>query len=201
MPNGLSIEDLKKKTHKKKIRLLIVSLVSLAILVTGMFFVDFDIQADIEPEQEAYLPEISYSETDFQLKVEKLGINVPIIKDVNAADKEIYFEALEGGVAHMAGTPSPDEEGNVVIFGHSNFYSTSPGMYKKIFSTLDQLGEKDEIIVHYMGEDYQYQVENSQIVAPEDVWVITAEFDLTIVTCWPPGSIDNRLVVFANKKE
>ena len=193
-----SLDILKQRTYKKKITLLFVSLASLVVLIT-LAFIDIPVEADVPEPAEVYLPDVSYSETDFQLKIDKLEINVPIIKDVDASDKDTYFSKLENGVAHMQGTPTPDEEGNVVIFGHSSFYATSRGRYKDIFDTLDQLGEGDEIIVHYKGKDYTYLFAKQEIVGPKDVWILTADFDLTIFTCWPPGSIDNRLVVFANK--
>ena len=78
------------------------------------------------------------------LSIKKLGISVPIVLNVNGADKDEYFAALQSGVAQMKGTALPGE-GNTVIFGHSSYYKDDPGQYKKIFSTLDQLKTGDEI--------------------------------------------------------
>jgi len=183
---------------KIKITALISILVCGLFLVLILYFCQKEIQADVVSEK--YLPEVEFAETDFMLYVDKLSIKSPIIPDVDGANKEAYFAALQGGVAHMKGTPKPDENGNVVIFGHSNFYTNDPGLYKTIFAQLNELVSGDGIRIRYLGSDYFYQVEEQKIVEPDEVWVINASYDLTLVTCWPPGSIEKRMVIFANKK-
>lgn len=184
----------------KKIKIVVL----VSILVCGIFlaiiliFSQKEIRADIVTEK--YLPEVDFGETEFMLYIDKLDITSPIIAEVDGADKEEYFAALQGGVAHMKGSSKPDGEGNLVIFGHSSFYSNDPGLYKTIFKNLNELSPGDEIKIKYKGKDYLYQAEEQKIVEPEDVWVITASYDLTLITCWPPGSIEKRMVIFANKK-
>lgn len=185
---------------RKKTALLVLTLVALALVSFLIIKKNFLVAADIKPTpKQVFLPEISYNSSDFQLKIEKLNINVPVIPDVDAADKVTYFAALQKGVAQMSGTVKPDTKGNVVIFGHSNYYENDSGLYKTIFKSLDELAAGDQIILHYKGQDYTYRVEKQQLVEPTETWIITAPYDLTLMTCWPPGTVEKRLIVFTNK--
>ena len=136
---------------------------------------------------------------DWVLVINKINISVPIILNVNGTDKEAYFAALQNGVAQMLGTALPGE-GNTVIFGHSNFYDDDPGQYKQIFSTLDQLMIGDEIQIQSKEKILNYIVHETELVDPSAVEVInpTDNKQLTLITCWPPGTIEQRLVIIAN---
>lgn len=184
--------------YKLRLALALFALI-LCFVATFIFFNRHNVSADINLKEERFLPKIEFSETDFLLKIDKLEIFVPVVPDVDGSNKEIYFSFLQRGVAHMAGTPKPNEKGNVVIFGHSNFYENDPGAYKQIFKHLDELEPQDEIIIHYKDIDYKYKIEKRELVNPTDTWVISAPYDLTLITCWPPGTIEKRLIVFAKK--
>ncbi|MCX6811697.1 MAG: class D sortase [Candidatus Berkelbacteria bacterium] len=183
--------------YKLRLTLALFALI-LCFVATFIFFNRHNVSADINPKEEKYLPNIEFSETDFLLKIDRLGVLVPVVPDIDGSDKEIYFASLQRGVAHMAGTAKPGEKGNVVIFGHSNFYENDPGAFKQIFKHLDELEPQDEIIIHYKDNDYRYKVQKQQLVKPTDTWVIDAPYDLTLITCWPPGTIEKRLIIFAN---
>lgn len=68
---------------------------------------------------------------------------------MSAEQKKRYFKILERGVAHYQNTSLPGENGNVVIFGHSNFYSNAQGEYKQIFAQLNKLQRGDKIKLHF----------------------------------------------------
>lgn len=191
-----------RNSYRLKISLsLLVLFLSLGALAIALRQPNFKISADVKNEgqtKEQYLPEVSYTASDFSLRIDKLSIFAPVIADVDGANKNIYFASLQRGVAQMAGTAKPDQKGNVVIFGHSNYYENDPGAYKQVFKNLDELKAGDEILIHYKDNDYKYAVSKQQIVGPTDTWVIEAKYDLTLITCWPPGTIEKRLVVFAN---
>ena len=196
-----SSPEIKKSGRRLKPFLFVLALI---ILIGGWFFLRqrFNVSADVQPSASitgATLPPAIMVQSDFELKIDKLNIVAPILAEVDASDKDKYFASLQRGVAQMEGTADPDQKGNLVIFGHSNFYESDPGAYKQIFRNLDQLQKGDQIIIHYKNKDYQYKVVKQQIVLPTDTWVITAKYDLTLLTCWPPGTTDKRLVVFANK--
>jgi len=154
----------------------------------------------LEPTQ-AELPQSGFSESDFFLSIDKISVKAPIIADVDGSDKEIYFAELKRGVAHMSGTAKPDEKGNLVIFGHSNFYESDTGAYKQIFKNLDELEPEDKSSISYKDKDYNYRVVKEQVVEPTETWVISAPYDLTLITCWPPGTVEKRLIIFAVKQE
>lgn len=191
-----------RNSYRLKIGLsLLVLFLSLTALAVTLRHPNFGISADVKNEgqaKEQYLPETSFIVSDFSIRIDKLSVFAPVIADVDGANKNIYFASLQRGVAQMAGTAKPDKKGNVVIFGHSNYYENDPGAYKQIFKNLDELNPGDEILIHYQDKDYKYAVSKQQIVEPTDTWVIEAKYDLTLITCWPPGTIEKRLVVFAD---
>lgn len=139
---------------------------------------------------------------NWELKIDKLAISAPIILNVDGADKDAYFKTLQSGVAQMKDTALPGE-GNTVIFGHSNFYEDDPGKYKKVFATLDQLVIGDEIKIINKNETLTYIVSINKLVDPTNVNVVkpTQNKQLTLITCWPPGTIDQRLIVVADLKK
>lgn len=139
---------------------------------------------------------------NWQLKIDRLGINAPVAMDVDPNSKETYFKALEDGVAHMLGTAWPGE-GNTVIFGHSSFYVSQPGNYKTIFATLDRMQTGDKITLSSSSKTLTYIVTGQTVVPPSQVDVLSPTKDtrLTLFTCWPPKTVTNRLVVTATLQE
>lgn len=137
-------------------------------------------------------------EADWVIGIPRIEVSAPVVLNVNAGDKDAYFKALEGGVAQMQGTALPGR-GNTVIFGHSSFYASSEGNFKTVFKTLDHLEKGDEITLKSNYRTLVYEVTSSEMVSPDDVDVTkqTSEKKVTLITCWPPGTIDNRLVVSA----
>jgi LPXTG-site transpeptidase (sortase) family protein len=139
--------------------------------------------------------------TDWSLSIAKLDIQAPIILNVDGADKDAYFKSLQSGVAQMKGTAKPGE-GNTVIFGHSNFYEDDPGKFKTVFAHLDQLVIGDEIQIVSKEQALIYIVSKTEMVDATDVSVAqpTENKQLTLITCWPPGTINQRLIVIADLK-
>lgn len=155
-------------------------------------------EASLGPKVEAQPKEIDPKIKEFGLKIDKLNILAPVIKDVDGNDKTAYNKALINGVAHFKGTALPGEKGNIFIFGHSSA-EINKGDYTKIFAPLNDLGEGDEIIVFYKNNELKYKVEEKKIVAATDLSVLkkTKTETLTLMTCWPVGTKDKRLVIRA----
>lgn len=129
--------------------------------------------------------------SEFFLSVPKLGVDQARVKvDTNDIDDALGL---------FPGTALPGEEGNAFISGHSvlpQFFN--PEDYKKIFSTLPQLEEGDEVLVNIAGVEYRFLVETKKVVAPDDVSVLSPPGSgkyLTLMTCVPPGTGLKRLVV------
>ncbi len=143
--------------------------------------------------------------SDKKLVIDSLNISAPITLNVDAANQEEYLKSLENGVAHMAKTALPGDSGNVVIFGHSSYYRNKPGSYKTVFTKLNALKNGDIIkIVSSNGSVISYRMTSSIIVAPQDVSVIDQnnnKNELTLITCWPPKTTNQRYIVRAELTE
>jgi len=185
-----------RKTQKRHL-LLRLTIILLSLTLLGIW----QIKAG-ESKKLPVAPTATPAFQDFHLLIPKIQVEAPIIADVDGADKEAYFKALEGGVAHFKGTAKPGEGSNIFIFGHSSFYLWSPGNYKEIFRHLEDLAVNDEIILWYQQKEYQYQVTEMKVVEPEEVEFInpTKEEQLTLMTCVPPGTTLKRLIVIGKPK-
>jgi len=135
---------------------------------------------------------------DFGLKIEKLDLLVPVIKNVDGGNKAKYNDALQNGVAHFNGTGLPGEKNNIFIFGHSS--SETKGDYSKIFAKLNDLEKGDEMIVYYENKERKYKVKEKKIVEATDLSVLdkTKKETLTLMTCWPIGTKDKRLIIVSD---
>jgi LPXTG-site transpeptidase (sortase) family protein len=142
---------------------------------------------------------LNQSYKDFHLLIPDINVSAPIIADVDGNKKDTYLKALEGGVAHFKDSAKPGEGSNIFIFGHSSFYPWAPGDYKYIFVNLNQL-EKDNIIsVWWQEKEHKYKITQKKIVKPEQTEVLnpTEKEQLTLMTCYPPGTTLKRLIIIA----
>lgn len=149
-------------------------------------------------------PVVNAVEGNFALSINKLNVSVPVIENVDGTNRAAYDEALTKGVAHYKGTSLPGDGSNVFIFGHSSALDEN-NVYGKIFATLNELADGDDIVIRYNDQIFDYTVTDKKVVMPEDLWVLdqTSTEQLTLMTCWPIGSNEKRLVVIAelNKAE
>lgn len=136
---------------------------------------------------------------DDRLVVPKLGLNVPLIFPENP-ETQALLEDLKKGVVHYPGTALPGQLGNLFIAGHSSQHAWESGNYKNVFTLINELESGDEIIVYFEEEKYVYQVANQKVVSAADSSVLESSDSpvVTLMTCWPVGTIAKRLVVTAN---
>ncbi|MBN1162554.1 class E sortase [Patescibacteria group bacterium] len=138
---------------------------------------------------------------DFGLVIERIGVNVPVVKDVSVTDEVAYSEALKYGVAHSLTSGYPSRKpGNVYIFAHASLNFWKLGEYATVFNLLRKLDPGDKVHVFYEGDAYVYSVINIEKVKGWDTYPLTRpviEPLLTLQTCDPPGTTLNRLVVTA----
>jgi len=138
--------------------------------------------------------------TDFGIVIEKIGVNAPIVADVDTTSHEAYMEAMSHGVAHAKDTAKPDEVGNIYLFAHSTLNFWEYGEYATVFTTLHQLDPGDKVVVFYKGRRYDYRVAEKEIVPGFDVTPLTRSSSrrlLTLQTCDPPGTTWRRLIIVA----
>lgn len=149
--------------------------------------------------------------SDNRIIIPRISQNIPIAsissenllkRDWNALEKDMQ-EALKNGVVHYPGTSLPNQNGNVVITGHSSYFPWDPGRFKDVFALLHQLVEGDKIVVYYEQKKYIYQVTNIKVVMPDNVDVLkqTPTDQLTLITCTPVGTNLKRLIVTAQPIE
>lgn len=137
---------------------------------------------------------------DFSIIISKIGANTKVIKNVDPYDPQKYQLALTRGVAHAITSSLPNEPGNVFIFAHSagNWYQAN--QYNAVFYLLNKLVKDDEIIIYYQGKDYHYSVAESKLVDNSNINYLknsSSDQQLTLITCWPPGTTLKRQIVIA----
>jgi LPXTG-site transpeptidase (sortase) family protein len=136
------------------------------------------------------------------ISIPKINVQAPV-EYINTIQETAIEDALENGVVHYSNTALPGQDGNVAIFGHSSNDWWQPGNFKFVFVLLDKLSPGDLVTINYQSKQYIYQVTGSQIVAPTDMSVLnpTSTPTLSLITCTPPGTSLNRLVVTAKQIE
>ena len=134
------------------------------------------------------------------ISIPKISVNAPVVYATDNSESAILVD-LESGVVHYANTALPGQPGNSVIFGHSSNDWWEPGNYKFVFVLLDKLVPGDTFSVNYNSKQYIYQVTSSTVVDPTDVAVLnqTADPEMTLITCSPPGTSWKRLIVVAKQ--
>ena len=164
--------------------------------------------APVETREQAALPENNNSTSDiivpvdenFGIVIPKISANAKVIPEVDSQDSDIYQRALTQGVAHAKGTALPGENGNTFIFAHSSADFLEASRYNAVFYLLSKLEYKDKIYLFYEGRKYVYEVKEQKKVEATDVSYLqkdTPESQLTLMTCWPPGTTLKRLIIIA----
>ena len=119
------------------------------------------------------------------IAIPRIGIEKLFVEGVSVGD-------LKKGPGHHPGTAFPGHAGNAVIAGHRTTYGAP-------FFRLDELRPGDPVIVTSPRGNYRYEVMESKVVQPSDVWILDPTVDdrLTLYTCTPRFSAAQRLVVTA----
>ena len=100
---------------------------------------------------------------------------------------------LAVAVGHISGTARPGERGNMALAGHRDSF----------FRPLRGIRRRDTIRIVTLKGSYEYVVDSSEVVGPEDTGVLdpTNNTVLTLVTCYPfeyVGHAPKRFVVRAS---
>jgi sortase A len=120
-------------------------------------------------------------------------VDIPRLK-LSAAIAEGDDEStLRRAVGHLPDTPLPwQRSGNVGLAAHRD----------GLFRPLEGIKVKDDVRVVTPRGEYHYVVTKTQIVDPDDVWVLapTTQPTITLITCYPfsfVGNAPQRFVVQA----
>lgn len=121
--------------------------------------------------------------------------------DSEAFEKDIML-GLEKGIVRYPLTAEPGEEGNVVLTGHSSFYTWKPGDFKDAFASMHNVHIGDKITIYYNQQKYVYEVFEEKVVSPDELSVLDQVKDqhwLTTITCTPIGTNTSRLIHIAKQ--
>lgn len=135
--------------------------------------------------------------------VPKINVQIPLVYDEKSVVEADVQRALERGVIHYPTTSLPGQEGNAAFFGHSSNNIFNKGKYKFAFVLLHELVPGD---IFYLTRDktvYSYRVFDKRIVPPTEMSVLDPipgkPATATLITCDPPGTSTNRLVVWGEQ--
>lgn len=122
-----------------------------------------------------------------RIEIPRVGVSAIVLHGVGK-------KTLRRGVGHIPGTPLPVHEGNVGLAGHRDSF----------FRALKDIREEDTIELTTLDGTFEYQVEWTKIVEPDDTHVLADDGapSLTLVTCYPfyyVGSAPKRFIVRAQR--
>lgn len=125
---------------------------------------------------------------DNRIIIPKIGVDMKIVEGTNEKT------ALNLGAWRLPYTSSPDLGGNTVITAHRYKYRPPS---KETFYLLDKLAVSDTFTVNWQGLEYNYQVAETKVVNPTDIYVLnpTSNPQVTLITCTPLFTTKQRLVV------
>ena len=150
---------------------------------------DAAVPASSAPPPAAVSRTIAPGETVGRIEIPRLRVSAIIKSGVDA-------RTLQLAVGHIPGTAFPGEVGNVGLAAHRDTF----------FRRLRDIQSDDEIVLTTPEGSFKYRVARTDIVEPEDVWVLdpTDHPTLTLVTCYPfnyVGSAPQRFIVRAQRTE
>lgn len=120
-----------------------------------------------------------------RIQIPAIGIDAPVVQGDG-------WEQLKKGVAQHLGTANPGENGNVVLSAHDDIFG-------ELFRYLDKLKPGDQVILYTNQRQYVYEVDNTKIVEPTEVDVMspTSKPVVTLISCYPYLIDKQRIVVRA----
>jgi sortase A len=121
-----------------------------------------------------------------KLEIPRIGISVIVLEGVGS-------DTLRLAAGHVPGTALPGTAGNAAIAAHRDTF----------FRKLQRIRPDDRIQVSSVGGTYEYVVDSTEIVDPENIQVLDsgARPELTLVTCYPfyfVGSAPKRFIVHSH---
>lgn len=129
-----------------------------------------------------------------QMTSKQIGrLQIPSIKLSEEVVKGISKQELAQSIGFYPQGSWPGTGGNVVLFGH-NHYDRGP-----LFWLLRLAQTGDDITLSFDSRVYRYRISTRKIVSPKklDSYFWDSGDRLTLVTCYPPGTSEKRLLVIA----
>lgn len=127
------------------------------------------------------MPEgFSYAQTDLTIEIPRLGIKLNIV-GVPFGEENWDLTWLAKNAGWLEGSAFPTHAGNSAITAHAYLADGTAGP----FANLNSLRYGDQIIVHFSGQKYIYEVRQNLRVNPNTMSVLKHEEVswLTLITC------------------
>ncbi|MBP6994086.1 sortase [Candidatus Woesebacteria bacterium] len=146
-------------------------------------------------------PQLPSAKDTFNVK--EYWLSIPKL-NIQNAKVAVAGDDLTKSLVHYLPSTTPGEYGSVNIFGHSTLpqlYNVKD--YKTIFTHVPDLSPGDSIFVTYDNQEYEYAIYDMFVVKPDQISVLEPRYDasyLTLITCVPPGTYWNRLIVRSKLK-
>ncbi len=139
----------------------------------------------VTPRYQAPLPALPPGALLGRISIPRIGLRA-MVADGTSED------CLRKAVGHIEGTALPGQIGNAGLAGHRDTF----------FRGLSQIRKGDVIEFQTPQAKYEYVVESTRVVSPDDVDVLAASSkpELTLVTCFPfhyIGPAPDRFIVQA----
>lgn len=146
-----------------------------------------------EGEDEYYFSQLDLTSMMGYVEIPHLNIKIPMYHGTSEA-------VLSKALGHLQGTSLPvgGEGTHSVITGHRGLPSA------KLFTDLDQMEPGDLFYVIVLGEVLGYQVDDIQVIEPNDtelIQIIPGEDHVTLMTCTPYGINSHRLLIRGTRVE
>ncbi len=122
-----------------------------------------------------------------RIRIPRIDVDMPIYHGTDD-------ETLLRGAGHLHGTSLPvgGESTHAVVTAHRGLAEAT------MFTNLDQLGPGDVFSIEVQGQVLAYEVESTQVVAPEEQEALYPQQGrdlMTLVTCTPLGINTHRILV------
>jgi len=166
------------------------SFVSPGNVIPENIIVDESIDVPVGPEPKLIIP--------------KINVNEPIVWDT-ANDEKSQLEAMKNGIAYFGipgASSKPGQIGNTVLSAHSTNNLLETGDHKFVFLHLPEMRKGDTVYINNNETRYTYKVTSTEVVKPNEVSKLVYETDvpvITLITCVPIGTAENRLLVTAEQ--
>lgn len=119
-------------------------------------------------------------------------------------EEQLQF-ALRTGLTVYPHSPSFGRPGNTVVAGHSSPPpAAEEGSASRLFASLPSAEKGDRIELKRGNRTLEFEVTETRVVPPGDVSVLLQRDDrteLTLITCYPVGTIQSRFIVRAKLVE
>lgn len=134
----------------------------------------------------------TFNKSNYYIEIPKLNVIGNVLSSSTMSEAE---KLLDKGIVQL---PAIESSGQIYT-AHSSSYKS--GYYSKIFSTLNKLKNEDVILIHKNSQTEVYKVYKIEVIAPvlEEIDIANEKGKVVLLTCWPIGTSEKRLAVYAKK--